>query len=284
MTLTLFTTAPASPAAKLWTPRLGAQGAAAALERGGRVIGLTMGQFSMLDLLGALLERTGPAAVRLSTWTVGIRDAENAGWMLDNGRMTSFQLFVDKSFPTRQPAYCAAVQRIFGARAINASEIHAKVATIHGDGWRLAVRASMNLNANPRCEQYDVDDDAGIAGFFDAHFDLLAAHGRPNLPAVSNREVDAIFERIRRGVNPFAVPARVELEAVGVQFGPTFGEWVDAKLAERNRAKAPPRNLAQLARSCGLPVADAADAIERGDGAECEDMAAVLVGANAREG
>ena len=273
----MFTTAPQKKPALLWTPHLSAQTVAASLVRGGRAIGLTMGQFSMLDLLGAILERTGPADVRLSTWTVGIRDAENAGWMLDSGRMRSFQLFVDKSFPTRQPAYCAAVRRIFGERAINASDIHAKVATIHGDGWRVAVRGSMNLNANPRCEQYDIDDSAEIAGFFDGHFDLMAQHGVVRLPAIPNADVDAIFARIKRGVNPFAVSTAAQLEAAGVPFGDGFGAWVSARTMANARTRVGPRNVVQLAKACGMGTVEAVAAIKVGRGAECEDLAAALL-------
>ena len=275
----MFTAQPAKPAAKLWTPAIGAVTAANALQHGGRVIGLTMGQFSMLDLLGALLDKTGPADVRLSTWTVGIRDAHNAGWMLDHGKMRSFQLFVDKSFPTRQAAYCSAVVRIFGDRAINASDIHAKVATITNKRWSIAVRASMNLNNNPRCEQYDIDDDAQICGFFGAHFDLMAEHGRIGLPAIPNRDVDAIFERIKRGVNPFSVPTAQQLAGAGVPFGPAFKAWVAAQLMANLRNGDRPKDVAQLAKAVGASMQDVSSAMHAGEGPIAEDVAAIMLGA-----
>lgn len=42
------------------------------------VVGLTFGQFSLLDLIEAALELTGPADVTISTWSAGFYDVEAA--------------------------------------------------------------------------------------------------------------------------------------------------------------------------------------------------------------
>ena len=162
------------------------------LVRGGGVTGLTCGQFSLLDLVLALLEKTGPADVRLSTWSTGIRDAETAGALLKDGRIKSLRMYTDRSFPSRQPKYAARVVQIFGPDAIKCTRIHAKIALIQAGGWRLVVRSSMNLNKNPRFEQFDVDDSPQM---FEMIADWLDALDRETPGLVfTNAEVERAFK------------------------------------------------------------------------------------------
>ena len=164
----------------LATPKGGAVPAADALTPGGAVFGLTCGQFSLLDLVRALLDRTGPADVRISTWSTGICDAEAAKWLITSGGITRLRLYTDRSFPTRQPTYAAALVGMFGEQSIVCTDVHAKIACISGGDWRIVVRSSMNLNKNPRFEQYDIDDNPAMFDFVSAwldELDRLAPHG-----------------------------------------------------------------------------------------------------------
>jgi hypothetical protein len=130
-----------------------------------------MGQFSLLDLVEAVLAETGPANVTVSTWTSGIRDIERAAWLLESGSIKSFALLTDRSFPGRQPAYCRALVARFGVGAIRSTRTHAKFALIRNDGWNICIRSSMNLNANPRFEQFDLDDSTVLCEYFGTHAD-----------------------------------------------------------------------------------------------------------------
>jgi hypothetical protein len=165
-----------------------AEAAIGKLEPGCRILGLTKGQFSLLDLLRACLAQTGPAHVVVSTWTTGIRDADNAKLLLDTGKILSFRLLTDRSFATRQPKYCAAIVRAFGNQAIRCTNTHAKFCLITNEHWTIAIRSSMNLNRNPRFEQFDLDDDPKIVAFLKEHVDemedLMPKGLRPSYNAV----------------------------------------------------------------------------------------------------
>jgi hypothetical protein len=161
------------PAKIVTAPYQSAETAIGTLEPGCRILGLTKGQFSLLDLLRACLAQTGPAHVIVSTWTTGIRDADNARLLLDTGKILSFRLLTDRSFATRQPKYCAAIVRAFGNAAIRCTNTHAKFCLIQNGGWNIAIRSSMNLNRNPRFEQFDLDDDAQIVAFLREHADEM---------------------------------------------------------------------------------------------------------------
>ena len=47
-------------------------------ERGREVFGFNKGQFSSIDLLEAVLRKTGPAAVTIATWTTADADMKRA--------------------------------------------------------------------------------------------------------------------------------------------------------------------------------------------------------------
>lgn len=154
-------------------PRFLASGTVTALEalrefgHGRRVIGLTKGQFDLLDLIRAAMGHTGPVHLALSTWTLGIRDVENAAFLIERGDLLSLRLLVDRSFATRHPDYCRRVVEVFGSGAIRATNTHAKIAILRNDNWAVAIRSSMNFNRNPRFEQFDIDESVEICEFFE---------------------------------------------------------------------------------------------------------------------
>lgn len=133
--------------------------------RGMETYCLTFGQFSLMDAVEAILEKTGPADVAIATWTAGSADLSRSAESLRNGNIRSLRFVVDCSFGQRQPGYLAQVRALFGDEAIRSTRTHAKYAVITNDDWAVAVRTSMNLNENPRLESIEVSDDPELAGF-----------------------------------------------------------------------------------------------------------------------
>lgn len=170
-----------------------ARDALADFGRGMETYCLTFGQFSLMDAVEAILEKTGPADVAIATWTAGAADLSRSAESLRNGNIRSLRLVVDCSFGQRQPAYLAQVRRLFGDDAIRSTRTHAKYAVITNDEWSVAVRTSMNLNENPRLESIEVSDDSALAGFLLRVTDEIFAEeavgdfrtkSRPELPGI----------------------------------------------------------------------------------------------------
>lgn len=136
------------------------------LTPGCEIFILTYGQFSLIDAIAALLKKTGPADVILSTWTAGHTDLTTCANLLDGPEITSFRMMVDRSFLTRQPGYCRRMIDLFGVDCLRTWRAHAKFAVIKNDKWTLAIRTSMNLNTNPRLENLEVSDDPALCEFF----------------------------------------------------------------------------------------------------------------------
>lgn len=142
-----------------------ARDALAEFGRGQEVYVLTFGQFSLMDAIEAILEKTGPADVAIATWTAAAADLSRSAESLRNGNIRSLRFVVDDSFGRRKPEYLAQIRALFGDGAIRSTKTHAKYAVITNDDWSVAVRTSMNLNENPRLEFIEVSDDLHLAGF-----------------------------------------------------------------------------------------------------------------------
>lgn len=138
------------------------------------VCGLTYGQFSLLDLIDAALEITGPADVTISTWSAGFYDVEAAERFRDSGRIRSIRFIMDSS-AKRGQATVGDVGEIFGRETVRATRSHAKFALIVNAEWSVLITSSMNLNLNPRCEQFEMTDDPERAAVFAAFADAVFA-------------------------------------------------------------------------------------------------------------
>ena len=171
-------TAPKSRAPRL-SKITNARDALADFGRGMETYCLTFGQFSLMDAIEAILDKTGPADVAISTWTAGNADISRSAAHLSDGRIRSLRFVADCSFGQRQPGYLAELVRLFGDDAIRTTRTHAKFAVITNDEWSVAVRTSMNLNENPRLESIEVSDDPALAGFLLAVVDEVFSEEKP---------------------------------------------------------------------------------------------------------
>lgn len=135
-------------------------------DSGCRIIGLTRGEFSLIDLIHATLKKTGPAHVVCTTWSAGIKDAHNVKWMMSTDLIQTFTLITDHSYSVRQKKYAISLLDLFGKENIRTSEIHAKFTLIHNKKYKVSIRTSMNLNANKTCESFEIDEDDEIFNFY----------------------------------------------------------------------------------------------------------------------
>lgn len=155
------------------------------------VAGLTYGQFSLLDLIQATLEVTGPADVAIATWSAGFYDVDAAERFRDSGMIRSIRFVMDSS-GKRGQATVGDVAEIFGESSVRATRSHAKFALVSNDEWDVLITSSMNLNLNPRCEQFEMTDDAQRAAVFHEFVDAVFS----DLPegARGDRQLPGLFD------------------------------------------------------------------------------------------
>jgi hypothetical protein len=137
------------------------------LSPGMHTFALTRGQWSMIDGILATLDQTGPAHVSVWTWTVAEYEVQCVERLIMDKRLLSARLVIDLSGrSTNKGQFNALLNRwqvAFGADAIRYVVNHSKIARVWNDKWRCLLRGSMNLNFNPRFENFDISE--GCAGF-----------------------------------------------------------------------------------------------------------------------
>lgn len=155
----------------------GADRATVGFAKSCHIIGLTMGQFSLIDMIHSILKKTGPADLYIATWSAGIKDAHQVKWMMETDLIRGVRLLTDHSYVNRQSKYAMAVEDLFGRENIRTSEMHAKFVVIKNEEFSVTILSSMNLNANRTCETFTIYEDDEIAdfylGFINHHFDNM---------------------------------------------------------------------------------------------------------------
>ena len=135
------------------------------LYHGCEIYGFTKGQWSIIDVIEHCLNQTGPADVFISTWSAAGADIKAVQNFIKNGQILSLKFIVDYSFQSRKPEFCQELQEIFGEDAIRVTVTHAKYVIIRNADWNLVIRTSMNLNFNPRFENFEISDSKEFADF-----------------------------------------------------------------------------------------------------------------------
>lgn len=141
----------------------------------GHIYGFTDGNFSLIDLIYALLKKVGQSDIIICTWSAGIKDSHNIKWMLDTNLIRNIKIITDMSFPSRKKNYSIALDNLFGTENIRMARVHAKFVLIQNEEWNIVVNTSMNLNANKTIENFQVIDDKELFDFMmnytNIHFD-----------------------------------------------------------------------------------------------------------------
>lgn len=166
--------------------------------KGCHIIGLTMGQFSLIDMIHSILKKTGPADLYIATWSAGIKDANQVAWLLDTNLIRGVRPLTDHSYVNRQAKYAMAIEDLFGKENIRSSEMHAKFVVIKNEEYSVTILSSMNLNANRTCETFTIYEDAPITDFYlrfmDHHFQNMRA-GWERSSSVARECVEGFFAK-----------------------------------------------------------------------------------------
>jgi len=119
---------------------------------------MTRGQFSMLDAVLHVLDQVGPSKISLWTWTIAWYEVDRFRALMTDGRITGGTLIIDGAARRKNSSLIADWQSSFGPDSVRYVVNHAKIATVEGGHLKCLLRGSMNLNFNPRFEQFDLTE------------------------------------------------------------------------------------------------------------------------------
>lgn len=129
------------------------------IKPGMSLFAITRGQWSMIDAVLHVLDQVGPAAVSLWTWTVAEYEVQVLTRLQIDKRITAGRLIIDHGARNKNAQIIADWKTQFGDDSVRYVVNHAKIATIKtASGLQFLLRGSMNLNFNPRFEQFDMTE------------------------------------------------------------------------------------------------------------------------------
>lgn len=129
------------------------------------IYGFTKGQFSIVDVVNHVLDQIGPARLDLCTWTAANNHITKVLQLVDAGRIIASRWLVDLTFNRRAPQLAHRIREVFGDDAIRVAQNHAKFLLLGNDEWKVVIRTSMNLNFNPRFENFQLAHDPELYRF-----------------------------------------------------------------------------------------------------------------------
>lgn len=138
------------------------------VSAGMSLFAITRGQWSMIDAIQHVLASVkGPCDISMWTWTVAEYEVQCLDTLMRNGKIGKGTMIIDVAARAKNHEILADWRKAFGPKSVRQVVNHAKIATVQSAcGLRLLLRGSMNLNANPRFEQFDLTEGG-------ADFDLV---------------------------------------------------------------------------------------------------------------
>lgn len=128
------------------------------IEKDMALFAVTRGQWSMIDAILHCLDCVGPSEMSLWTWTVAEYEIQCLERLMLDKRLLRATLVIDHGARNKNRSLLDKWISLFGDRSIRFVVNHSKIATIQSAEHRLLLRGSMNLNFNPRFEQFDITE------------------------------------------------------------------------------------------------------------------------------
>lgn len=129
------------------------------------IFAITRGQWSMVDAILYCLSQVGRSKISIWTWTVADYEVQVINRLLLDDKVTAGTLIIDGGARIKNRDIIKKWRKHFGSESVRYVLNHAKMATIESEsGLKLLLRGSMNLNFNPRFENFDLSE-GGDAGF-----------------------------------------------------------------------------------------------------------------------
>ena len=128
------------------------------VEKGMSVFAITRGQISMIDVVSHLIDQMDRPQISVWTWCIADYEVEAFEKLLRDDRLAGGRLIIDRSAEQRNVELIDRWRDKFGPESVRICMNHAKIATVWDANFRVLARGSMNLNFNPRFEQFDVSE------------------------------------------------------------------------------------------------------------------------------
>lgn len=129
----------------------------------------TRGAFDLVQLVLYILKQTGPADVVISSYSIAEQTLKTLKRMIEKGDITSIRFLIDNRVRSISPKPFSYMVASF-PDCYRCLALHAKVALISNEEWKITVIGSQNATHNPKLERGIIHTDPKI---FDFDYDIL---------------------------------------------------------------------------------------------------------------
>lgn len=120
------------------------------------------GNFNLVRLLMHLIKQTGPVHAFITSYSISQKSIEQLQNRIQKKELLSFRILVDNLVRSLSPKPFQMMCTSFDYRC---TSIHAKVALLWNDEWKITVITSQNATDNPKIERGIIYTDPAIFDF-----------------------------------------------------------------------------------------------------------------------
>ena len=120
------------------------------------------GNFNLVRLMMYILKQTGPAHAFMTSYSFSQKSIEQLNLKLSQKQLLSFRVIIDNRVKTMSPIPFQMLMNSFDYRC---TSIHAKIALIWNEDWKITILTSQNATDNPKMERGTIFTDPSVFDF-----------------------------------------------------------------------------------------------------------------------
>lgn len=120
------------------------------------------GNFNLVRLIAYLIKQTGSVNILMTSYSFSTKSIEQLQNHISKGLILSFRIILDNRVRVMSPKPFQMIMNSFDYRCIS---VHAKVALLWNDQWKITIVTSQNATDNPKLERGTIFTDEQIFNF-----------------------------------------------------------------------------------------------------------------------
>lgn len=132
------------------------------LQHGKTVHFYSWGNFNLVRLIIYLMKQTGPVHAFMTSYSFSQKSIEQLKKKLEQQELLSFRVIIDNRVRSMSPKPFQMLMESFDYRC---TSIHAKVALLWNDDWKITITTSQNATDSPKLERGTIFTDEEVFNF-----------------------------------------------------------------------------------------------------------------------
>ena len=122
----------------------------------------SFGNFNLVRLIMYLIKQTGPVHLFMTSYSFSSKSIQQLQNHIEKDKIISFKLILDNRVRSISPKPFQIIASCFNYRC---TSVHAKIALLWNDNWKIAIVTSQNATDNPKMERGIIFTDPSVFDF-----------------------------------------------------------------------------------------------------------------------